>query len=376
MRSQRAHRGNFSGPPRERRTRVADVSQITTPDARTLHRTRCLSASAHDHRGIIRSPRRGSAVREDARRVSRRRSLPPVVAAAQPAAEPVPPRPARHGDASGSTAASTRPPGQRRRRPPTSARRSPDEGEPATEPTEVSVLYDDRNLYVGVRAHDREPDQVIARILQRDAIIRSSMDGRARFAGDDAVALVLDTFHDRRNAFVFATNPNGAEYDGLITDESPAFNSEWRRHLGGGGPEDGRGLDGGVRHPLPHPALCRRGEGPQTWGFNVERVIRRKNEQTLWSAWVRGEGGLNRISQRRHPGGPERPPTLAAQPRRQALRPRRADAGATGRRHDPERAPDECRARRQVGGAPRPRPRRHRSTRTSPRWRPTRRSST
>jgi hypothetical protein len=56
----------------------------------------------------------------------------------------------------------------------------------------VSVLYDNRNLYVGVRALDREPDRVIARILRRDAIIRTSMDGRARFAGDDAVALVLD----------------------------------------------------------------------------------------------------------------------------------------------------------------------------------------
>ena len=95
----------------------------------------------------------------------------------------------------------------------------PREGEAATEATEVSVLYDERNLYIGVRALDSEPDEVIARILRRDALVRQSMDGRARFAGDDIVALVLDTFHDRRNAFVFATNPNGAEYDGLITDE-------------------------------------------------------------------------------------------------------------------------------------------------------------
>ncbi len=42
------------------------------------------------------------------------------------------------------------------------------------------------------------------------------------------MAIVLDPFQDRRNAFIFATNANGAKYDGLITDESPGFNSEWR----------------------------------------------------------------------------------------------------------------------------------------------------
>ena len=174
--------------------------------------------------------------------------------------------------------------------------REPREGEPATESTEVSVLYDDRNLYVGVRALDREPDRVIARILRRDAIIRTSMDGRARFAGDDAVALVLDTFHDRRNAFVFATNPNGAEYDGLITDERPAFNSEWRGIWEVAARRTPEGWT--AEFAIPFRTLrYAPGEGPQAWGFNVERLIRRKNEQTLWSAWVRGEGGLNRISQ-------------------------------------------------------------------------------
>ena len=174
--------------------------------------------------------------------------------------------------------------------------REPREGEPATEPTEVVVLYDDKTLYVGVRAFDSAPGEVIARILQRDRVIRQSMDGRARFSGDDAVALVLDPFHDRRNAFVFATNPNGAEYDGLITDESAAYNTEWRGiwEVAARRTADGWAAEFAIPfRTLRYPP----GNGPQTWGFNVERMIRRKNEQTLWSAWMRGEGGLNRISQ-------------------------------------------------------------------------------
>ncbi len=104
--------------------------------------------------------------------------------------------------------------------------REPQEGQPATEPTEVRVLYDSKTLFIGVRAMDREPDRVIARILTRDRILRTGMERRTRVAGDDAVAIVLDTFHDHRNAFIFATNPNGPELEGLITDESAAFNTE------------------------------------------------------------------------------------------------------------------------------------------------------
>ena len=80
---------------------------------------------------------------------------------------------------------------------------------------------------MGVLARDAEPDRIIARILERDRLLLSN-EGRYRFAGDDAVLFLLDPFHDRRNAVVFGTNPNGAEYDALIADESQAFNTDWR----------------------------------------------------------------------------------------------------------------------------------------------------
>jgi hypothetical protein len=178
--------------------------------------------------------------------------------------------------------------------------REPKEGEPATEATEVRVLYDADTLYVGVRACDREPEKVIARILQRDRIIASGMNVEATFAGDDAVAIILDPFHDQRNAFVFATNPNGAEFDALIYDERTGYNVDWRGvwRVAARRTKDGWWAEFAIPfRTLRYPE----GDGSAPWGFNVERLIRRKNEDTLWSAWARGaEGGLNRVSRAGH----------------------------------------------------------------------------
>jgi hypothetical protein len=78
---------------------------------------------------------------------------------------------------------------------------SPTEGAPASEKTEVRVLYDDKNIYISIRAFDSEPKNINARELVRDA----------DFANDDTIAVVLDTYHDRRNAFRFTVNPLGTQ---------------------------------------------------------------------------------------------------------------------------------------------------------------------
>ena len=104
----------------------------------------------------------------------------------------------------------------------------PDEGAPATERTEVRVVYDEATLYVGITAYDSDPDAVIARVLQRDRVMQGAGFGRFNFTTDDGVAILFDTFHDHRNAMVFATNPNGAEFDALISDEGGEVNVDWR----------------------------------------------------------------------------------------------------------------------------------------------------
>ena len=184
-----------------------------------------------------------------------------------------------------------------RQAPPASGfrQRDPREGEPASESTEVRVVYDAETLYVGILARDREPGAVIARVLERDAVMKQGQDNAAKFASDDVVAFALDPFHDHRSAFFFATNPNGAEFEALVTDESPTLNVDWRAIWRVSARRVPEGWSAEFAIPfrsLRYPDIA----GQQAWGFDVERVVRRRNEDTLWSAWSRAEGGLNRVS--------------------------------------------------------------------------------
>ena len=95
--------------------------------------------------------------------------------------------------------------------------REPDPGEPASESTEFRVIYTRSTLYIGVIAYDRRPDQLIADEMQRDSMLEN----------DDSVSILLDTFHDHRNGFLFETNANGARSDALVEAEGSQPNRQW-----------------------------------------------------------------------------------------------------------------------------------------------------
>ncbi len=160
---------------------------------------------------------------------------------------------------------------------------TPTEGAPASERTEVRVLYDDKNLYLGIQAFDADPARINARDLVRDSL----------FATDDRIEIILDTYHDRRNAFRFAVNPLGTQQDALITDEGRDVNRSWDGSWISAGRIDAKGYIVEIAIPL---TTLRFTEGIDAWGFNVSRVIRRKNEENLWTSWQRSYG-LERISQ-------------------------------------------------------------------------------
>lgn len=160
---------------------------------------------------------------------------------------------------------------------------TPTEGAPASEKTEVRLLYDDKNLYLAIQAFDSEPSRINARDLVRDSL----------FTTDDRIEIILDTYHDRRNAFRFAVNPLGTQQDALITDEGRDVNLSWDGSWISAGRIDAKGYIVEIAIPL---TTLRFTEGIDAWGFNVARVIRRKNEENLWTSWQRSFG-LERVSQ-------------------------------------------------------------------------------
>ncbi len=174
--------------------------------------------------------------------------------------------------------------------------REPREGALATETTEVRVLYDEQQLYVGVLARDHQPESIIARLLQRDSLMQTGDNGGTRFPADDLVVLLFDPFHDKKSGFVFATNPNGAMADALVTDENPSFNTDWQGIWRVAAQRTANGWSAEFAIPFRTLRYPTRPEDP-TWGLNVLRMVRRKNEESLWTAWSRGEGGLHRASQ-------------------------------------------------------------------------------
>lgn len=93
------------------------------------------------------------------------------------------------------------------------------EGAPPSEKTEVRILYDEENLFIGVKCFDSEPDKILRREMNRDSELQD----------DDNFAVVIDTFQDRRNGYYFRTNPNGARNDALVSggETSESWNGVW-----------------------------------------------------------------------------------------------------------------------------------------------------
>ena len=147
--------------------------------------------------------------------------------------------------------------------------RQPLPGEAPTERTEVTLLRDEDNLYIGVRAFDSEADRVIGTQMARDASL----------SADDRIELLLDTFSDRRSAFYFATNPAGALVDGLAFANGQLnleWDAIWRVRTS-------RNADGwSAEFAIPFKSLGFPA-GQDVWGFNVSRTIYRKLEDNRWS---------------------------------------------------------------------------------------------
>jgi hypothetical protein len=154
---------------------------------------------------------------------------------------------------------------------------SPAEGIPARERTEVLVFYTPRELFIGVRAHARDPSSIRSTLAERDQI-----------TADDHVRILLDTFHDRRRAFALFVNPLGIQQDGTFSDGgfngytySPDFLFDSRGRLTGEGYE--------VEIRIPLRSLKFPSDAAQTWGLNVIRVIPAAGAEESWAPRSRNQ---------------------------------------------------------------------------------------
>src|SRR5438132_10857826 len=155
--------------------------------------------------------------------------------------------------------------------------RDPGDGNPAGAPTTAYLSYDDANLYVVFVCRDRP------------ALVRAGLAKREEIASDDGIALYLDTFGDRKHAYLFAANPLGVQADSLVTegqDDDYSFDPVWQA--------DGRLTADGyvVRLAIPFRSLRFPRAPVQRWGIALARYIRRNNEESYWPYITKRLAGL------------------------------------------------------------------------------------
>ena len=152
----------------------------------------------------------------------------------------------------------------------------PINGQPATERTEVRIVYTPERLYLGVICFDSDPSGVLGFVRRRDEFLGS----------DDRFLWVLDPFLEERAGYRFGISPGGAMIDTLL-DSTGQGNREW----------DGiwtaqvRRTDLGwqAEIEIPFQTLNFDPNAP-AWGINFQRTVRRKSEETLWMGYARNQG--------------------------------------------------------------------------------------
>ena len=169
----------------------------------------------------------------------------------------------------------------------------PDEGRPASQRTEVWVGFTGDALYIGAVCYDREPGKIIVADSRRDSDLEET----------DSFQVILDTYQDGQNGFVFGTNPAGAEYDGQVAQEGTGgrfggggggFNLNWDTSWTVASRVGEYGWS--AEFLIPFTSLRYDRDAIQSWGVNFQRNIRRNHEQAYWAPLPR-QHNLYRVSE-------------------------------------------------------------------------------
>lgn len=156
----------------------------------------------------------------------------------------------------------------------------PKEGDAPSEKTEIRVLVDTNALYLGITCYDRTPERIISSQLTRDAFLDP----------DDNVVIVLDPFLSQRNGYFFNINSAGARADGQISNNAQYPRLDWDGIWDASARIAEEGWIAEIIIPFK---TLRFKPGLKTWGFNVERTIKRKNETVRWAGARRDSWATN-----------------------------------------------------------------------------------
>ncbi|WP_167851960.1 DUF5916 domain-containing protein [Hymenobacter elongatus] len=145
----------------------------------------------------------------------------------------------------------------------------PNPGPPEKHKTEVRVLYDDANLYIGAVMHDVSPDSILRELTARD-----------NFGNTDFIGIFLDTYHDNLNGYGFFVTTGGVQMDARY---SPAGGEDFNWNAVWDSRTSLRGTDWVAELRIPYSAIRFSQTAEQLWGLNFMRQRKRENQAFFWN---------------------------------------------------------------------------------------------
>jgi hypothetical protein len=164
----------------------------------------------------------------------------------------------------------------------------PQNGEKPSQQTAFKIIYDDDNIYVAIKAYDTEVEKIERRMTRRDG-----------WEGD-RVGIHIDSYNDKRTAFIFFVNASGVKNDGIMTNDGDDFDDSWDPIWQTKTSIDDEGWNAEIKIPLSQLRFSQKEE--QRWGLQVVRYLFRESENSLWqhipsdiSGWTSHYGEIEGI---------------------------------------------------------------------------------
>lgn len=154
----------------------------------------------------------------------------------------------------------------------------PDENTEPVEETQFKILYDQKNLYVALRAFDKDPKGIVRRLSRRDG-----------FEGD-RINFIIDSYHDLRTAFIFTVTAAGVKGDEIVTNNGDGIDDSWNPIWYTKATVDDKGWAAEMK--IPFSQLRFDSDENQVWGLQVFRQYFRTNEESVWQRLPAGTNGF------------------------------------------------------------------------------------